>query len=366
MRSKPRYYERRQILKLGTVLSMTSLISACSSTPTQPQAAPARHSALPLARLVALGGPMLDASRVQRGVAALGAMGFAVDNQACLTRRWSRFAGSDAERAADLNALVSNDAVMADILIATRGGYGAVRLLEHLDYARLGPCLKANGTMLMGYSDNTAVQLALLARAGVVSLSGPMLYGDFAAHPLSAFTFDHLRQLLSSSSFTLRVDAPQRSGTVCEGTLWGGNLTVLTSLAGTPWLPQIRGGILFLEDIGEDIYRVERMLQQLRLAGVLGAQSAILLGHFSGQRPDGFDPDGYTMDSLAAYMQAELGLPVLTGLPVGHVHDIASLPIGADARLVAAADGFTLEVSGYPPLNRLPAAFVADPAAPTV
>lgn len=364
MRSNPRYYERRLILKLGTVLSMTSLLPACS-TPQAPAAA-TDASAVARVRLLALGGPMLDATRVQRGLDTLCAQGFAVENLGCLNRRHSRFAGSDAERAADLNALAESSVAMPDLLLATRGGYGAVRLLERLDYARLGPRLREHGTMLMGYSDNTAAQLALLARGGVISLSGPMLYGDFAAAPPSSFTMDWLRQVLSATSFSLRVDVPQPASVRCEGTLWGGNLTVLTSLVGTPWLPQVPGGILFLEDIGEDVYRVERMLQQLRLSGTLGAQSAIVLGHFSGQRPDGFDPQGYTMDHLAQRMAAETGRPVLHGLPIGHVHDIVPLPVGADARLLADSGGFTLDVSGYPALKRLPSAWTADPAAPTV
>lgn len=362
MRSKPRYYERRQILKLGTVLSMTSMISACSTTPP----APGAEGTAPHARIVALGGPMLDAARTARGVEALRAMGFALDNLECLDRRHSRFAGTDSQRVQDLNALADPAVPMPDLLIATRGGYGAVRLLERLDYARLAPRLHEQGAMLMGYSDNTAVQCALLARTGAVSLSGPMLYGDFAARPLSAFTMGWLRTVLSAPSFSLRVDTPQHSRVQCEGQLWGGNLTVLASLAGTPWMPRIRGGILFLEDIGEDVYRVERMLQQLRLAGILPEQSAIVLGHFSGQRADGFDPQGYTMETLARAMAAELGRPVLTGLPIGHVHDIVPLPIGAQARLVADDSGFTLDVSGYPALRRLPSAFVGGQGAQTV
>lgn len=333
---------------------MSTLLSACATVATQ---------AAPVVRLVALGGPMNESSRAQRGVDALQALGFTVDNQVTLTRRASRFAGSVAARADDLNALADPRLPMPDLLLATRGGFGAIQLLEHLDFARLGPRLRASGTLLMGYSDNTTVQLALLAQGGVITLSGPMLYSDFAATQPSAFTMGWLRQVLSSDRFSLRVDAPQFAApTQCAGTLWGGNLTVLTSLLGTPWMPQVPGGILFLEDVGEDVYKVDRLLTQLRLAGVLHQQSAILLGHFSSQRADGFDPGGYTMAQLARQLSAQLQIPVLSGLPIGHVADIVPLPIGAQGQLQSNAQGFTLTVSGYPACKRLPAAWAAAAA----
>lgn len=326
---------------------MSPLLSACGSLG-DGGAAPASRL-----RLMALAGPMLDSARAARAVAALGALGFAVENQACLTRCSGRFAGTDAQRAADLNAL-ADEAELPDLVMATRGGFGAVRLLESLDYARLCPRLRASGTAVVGYSDNTAVQLALFARGGLVTFSGPMLYGDFADETLSPFTLGWLGRVLSAPSFALRVDGAQPACGHWQGTLWGGNLTVLTTLVGSPYLPQVPGGILFLEDVGEDVYRVERMLHQLRLAGVLGQQSAVLMGAFSGQRPDGFDPDGYTMDHLCRSFADLTGIPFLAGLPVGHVRDIVTLPIGAPARLAVDRDGYLLSVSGYPVPARLP------------
>lgn len=347
---------RRQFIKLGSVFSMSMLMTACSTTP-QAVVAPA---VLPRLRLMALGGPMLDAERAERGVETLRDMGFSLENLGCVSRRYSRFAGTLDQRLSDLNALAEPDASMPDLLMATRGGFGAVQLLDQLDYPRLCPRLKQHGTILMGYSDNTAVQLALLAKGGVITFSGPMLYGDFARHTLSPFTQRWLSQVLSQPEFSLRVEQPQPlpAVTECRGTLWGGNLSVLTSLIGTPYLPKVPGGILFLEDVGEDVYRVDRMLQQCRLAGVLQQQSAILLGHFSKQRADGFDPDGYTLAEVSQALSRQIGVPVLTGLPIGHVPDIVPLPIGAAATLVADASGFSLSVSGYPTLAHLPAAFL--------
>ena len=311
----------------------------------------------PHIRLMALSGPMGDLARARQGLACLQALGFAVDNQAAIDRRWSRFAGTDAERLADLQGWTGTNMPAPDLLLATRGGYGAIRLLDRIDYDVLCPQLRQHGSIVMGYSDTTAVQLALLARGGVLSWSGPMLYGDFAVPQPSAFMLDWLQRVLSHDHFTLSVEQPQLASTRCQGRLWGGNLTVLTSLVGTPYLPAMPGGILFLEDIGEDVYRVERMLQQLRLAGVLTEQSAILLGHFSGQKPDGFDPAGYTMQRLLNELSGQLNIPVCQGLPVGHVADIVPLPIGAEATLSCCPDGFSLTLSGYPALQRLPSAW---------
>lgn len=346
---------RRQFIKLGSVFSMSMLMTACSTTQ-QPVVAPAVQ---PRLRLMALGGPMLDAERAERGVETLRNMGFSLENLDCVHRRYSRFAGTLEQRLGDLNALAESDASMPDLLMATRGGFGAVQLLDQLDYARLCPRLKQHGTILMGYSDNTAVQLALLAKGGVTTFSGPMLYGDFAGHTLSSFTQHWLSRVLSQPEFSLRVDQPQSAVVELRGTLWGGNLSVLSSLIGTPYLPKVPGGILFLEDVGEDVYRVDRMLQQCRLAGVLDQQAAIMLGHFSKQRADGFDPDGYTMAQLSQNLSRQIGVPVLTGLPIGHVPDIVPLPIGAAAHLQSDTGGFSLSVSGYPTLAHLPTAFIS-------
>lgn len=356
---KPFESTRRQFLKLGTVISMSTFITGCASTSSIAEAT----TTSPRLRLIALGGPMKDAVRAARGVDNLRALGFELENLGCMARRCSRFAGSDSQRLADLNQLADPSVPMPDLLMATRGGYGAVRLLDGIDYPDLCPRLKQHGTILMGYSDNTAVQLALLAKGGVVSFSGPMLYGDFAAHSLSSFTQTWFATVLTQPSFTLRVDAPQMAAASCSGTLWGGNLAVLTSLVGTEYLPEVAGGILFLEDVGEDIYRVERMLQQLKLAGVLEKQSAILLGHFSNQRPDGFDPDGYSLRSMTQALSHQIQVPVFYGLPIGHVPDIVPLPIGAEGQLEADPRGFSLTVRAYPQLKHLPAAFLTRVAA---
>jgi muramoyltetrapeptide carboxypeptidase len=133
------------------------------------------------------------------------------------------------------------------------------------------------------------------------------------------------------------------------GTLWGGNLAMVNHLIGTPYWPQIDGGILFLEDIAEHPYRIERMLLQLHFAGVLERQKAIVLGDFSGYRLSPND-NGFDFDSMLAFIRETIGVPVLTGLPFGHVKERCTLPFGAQAHLVSDGAGFELTVSGYPTL----------------
>ncbi|WP_084637394.1 LD-carboxypeptidase [Paludibacterium yongneupense] len=328
---------------------MSTLIGGCAAPTSFPAAAPAAATG-PTLRLMALAGPLGDRGRAERGIARLERAGFRIGNRACIQRRFQRFAGSDAERLADLNALAASVAP-PDVMLATRGGYGAVRLLDEIDYDRLCPRLIEAGTVLTGYSDITAVQLALFAKGGVVSFSGPMLYGDFARETTSAFTMQWWQRVLTTPEFTVDVNTVQSESAQVEGVLWGGNLSVVAGLAGTPWMPAVDGGILFLEDVGEDVYRIERLLFQLLDAGILARQSAIVLGHFSNMKEDGYDPEGFTLETVLDNLRARLKLPIATGLPIGHVPDIVPLPIGAMARLAMREDGFALTVSGYPTLR---------------
>ena len=298
-------------------------------------------------RLIAPSGYPHDAAAMARGVARLRAAGCAVEGAEVLERRDLRFAGTDAQRAADLADLLGA-AELPDIALAVRGGYGAVRLLERLDYQRWRERLSGSPLVLVGHSDFTALQAALHARAGQISFAGPMLGPDFGAPRLDALTW---------SAFWRTVSAPR--GQACwhtgqqdlaldvEGPLWGGNLAVLCSLLGTPYFPRIDAGILFVEDVGEAPYRVERMLYQLQLAGVLDRQRALLLGDFSRCRPSGYD-GGYDLPDAFAQLRALTRVPVLGGLPMGHEPAKFTLPFGAPARLVAEGGAARLDFSGYP------------------
>ncbi|SUB70975.1 Murein tetrapeptide carboxypeptidase [Pluralibacter gergoviae] len=234
-----------------------------------------------LIHLIAPSGYAINQQAALRGVARLEQAGHAVENQRVITRRQQRFAGSDAERAADLNDLAQL-AGPDTIVMPVRGGYGATRLLDQIDWQALCRRQQRSPLLICGHSDFTAVQMALLSRGNVITFSGPMLTGNFGAETLNDFTVEHFWRALRHPQFTVEW---QSSGPQCdvEGTLWGGNLAMLTSLVGTPWLPQIDGGILVVEDVNEHPFRVERMLLQLFHAGILSRQRALVLGSFSGR-----------------------------------------------------------------------------------
>ncbi|MDR1304810.1 MAG: muramoyltetrapeptide carboxypeptidase [Verrucomicrobiales bacterium] len=284
--------------------------------------------------LIAPSGYPADAARVARGVARLTAAGHVIVGGERARRRCQRFGGTDAERLADLNALGVADHAPADLVLAVRGGYGLTRLLADVDYGNIARRLRARGTRLVGHSDFTALQLALLAKTGLVTFSGPLLHADFGAEPLSRFTWDNCWRLLAAAESTCSWPSPSAPRLTVSGTLWGGNLTMLCSLLGTPFFPAIDGGILFVEEVNEAPYRVERMLYQLHLAGVLGRQRALLLGSFTGCRSTPAD-GGYDLAAALAQIATVSGVPMIGGLPYGHVADKLTLPVGAPAELVS-------------------------------
>lgn len=300
--------------------------------------------------LIAPSGYPQDPAAVHRALARLHAEGHRVEGLQATERRYQRFAGTDGQRAAELNRLADPARDLPDIVLAVRGGYGAVRILHGLDYDGLQRRLAGQPIVFCGHSDFTAIQLALLARAGLTTFGGPMLVSDFGAEALSSFTMHHFWNALSKPEFTLKVNVPQVQTADVSGTLWGGNLAVLTSLIGTPYLPPVEGGILFVEDVNEQPFRIERAIYQLHLSGILARQQALVLGDFSGGKP--FDLDnGYDLEEMIEQVRSVVGIPVITGLPFGHIPDMVTLPVGAPARLHATAHGFELAVSGYPHLG---------------
>jgi muramoyltetrapeptide carboxypeptidase len=294
--------------------------------------------------LIAPSGYPHDADVLHRALRRLHSQGHRVEGVEVTRRRYQRFAGTDGERAADLNRLADPSRQLPDIVLAVRGGYGAVRILHGLDYDGLQRRLADQPVALVGHSDFTAVQLALLARAGVKTFGGPMLMSDFGAEDLSEFT-----SALTQPTMTVTSNAPQPHTADVTGTLWGGNLAVVTSLIGTPYLPPVQGGILFLEDVNEQPFRIERMLYQLHLSGILAQQQALVLGDFSGGKPYDYD-NGYDLHTMIEQVRSVVGIPVITGLQFGHIPNMLTLPVGADAHLVANAHGFKLTLSGYPTL----------------
>lgn len=306
-------------------------------------------------RLIAPSGwPAPDA--LQRGVERLRQHGCVVSGADAALRRHQRFAGSDAERAQDINALADPDQPLPDIVMAVRGGYGVHRLLPRLDYGRLQARLAGSSCIIVGHSDLTALGLALLARAGLATFAGPMLAYDFGGQTTSRFTLEHFWATIGAPRRKARWQGRSEGEVDAAGTLWGGNLAVLCSLLGTPYLPAVEGGILFVEDVFEPAYRIERLLYQLKLSGVLDRQRALLLGDFSNYRRDEYDP-AYDMDAIVRHIREITDIPVVTGLPFGHCRDKLTLPVGVQARLRAGESGLVeLDVAGYPHLEPEPVA----------
>lgn len=298
--------------------------------------------------LIAPSGYPHDPAAVERGIGRLRAQGHRLENLDATRRRFQRFGGTDSERAADLNRLADPSRPLPDIVLAVRGGYGASRILHGLDYDGLRR-LADEPVALVGHSDFTAIQCALYARSAVKSFGGPMFAGNFGAEHLSAFTMHHFWQAISQPKFTVTSQTPQRQSVDVTGMLWGGNLAILAALVGTPYLPPVDGGILFIEDVNEHPFRIERMIYQLHQAGVLGRQQAVIMGEFSGGRLSDYD-NGFSLDAVIEQMRATTGVPFVTGLQFGHVDNLLTLPFGATAHLVANERGFTLALSDYPHL----------------
>ncbi|EBX7621731.1 muramoyltetrapeptide carboxypeptidase [Salmonella enterica] len=301
-----------------------------------------------LFHLIAPSGYCINQQAALRGVQRLTDAGHQVENDEVIRRRYQRFAGTDAERLADVNSLASLTSPDT-IVMPVRGGYGASRLLDRIDWQSLASRQQRNPLLICGHSDFTAIQAGLLAQANVITFSGPMLAANFGAETLNTFTEQHFWLALRKAQFTVEW---QGEGPQCDaqGTLWGGNLAMLISLIGTPWMPTIDKGILVLEDVNEHPFRVERMLLQLEYAGILNRQSAIVLGSFSGAAPNEYDA-GYSLESVYAFLRSRLSVPLITGLDFGHEQRTVTLPIGANATLKNTRQGTQLTLSGHPTLQ---------------
>ena len=308
--------------------------------------------------LIAPSGANIDPKSPEAGIAYLQSQGIEIANAQCVHRVQERFAGSDAERLNELNGLAKVDP--KNLVMAMRGGYGIHRLLPEIDWNAIANAVKG-GLQICGHSDFTVFELALLAKTGAVTLSGPMLNYDFGRFDENGknispdpFMWKHFVSAALDRKLDCQIQAPQSflgdatAGSI-SGLLWGGNLTVIASLVGTPYLPssaQTKGGILFLEDVNEHPYRLERMMMQLVDAGILKYQSAILLGGFSSYRL--YDNDkGYNLERAVEAIRSRLPkqIPILTDLPFGHQAEKLTLPVGAKATLEYSPTGFSIKAS---------------------
>lgn len=275
-------------------------------------------------------GVLLKAAPLRLAAKRLKALGFDVSIDASALAKQQRFAGSDADRLAALHRVAD---AAPSIALATRGGYGLTRLLDHIDWRKLARSVE-RGTRWVGYSDMTALQMGLLAHMDAVTWCGPLACDDFGRETLDEVTPACFAEAMSGEleAVGFRTEAGF-DGLQAEGRLWGGNLTVLTSLLGTPHWPHVTGGILFIEDVNEHPYRVERMLLQLHQAGVLARQKAVLMGAVSDWKRSPMDR-GYDLKAAVAHIRSVTRTPVLTGLPFGHVPTKVTMPFGQTVRLL--------------------------------
>ena len=289
--------------------------------------------------VVAPSGVIADEGRLDRMRNFFGARNMNVVVPDAMRAVDQRFAGSDTVRLAALHEAAAREDV--DIIMAARGGYGLSRLLDKIDYDLLASSKK----IIVGHSDITALSLALLAQKSYVTFAGPHALGDFGDPSPREFTTSHFFRLLGSPETEISIAAVNPYSFEATGTLWGSNLSLIAALVGTPYIPSVRNGILFLEDINEAPYRVERMLYQLFHAGILQQQQAIVLGDFSA---DNGSNTGYDLQSVVSHFRERLSVPILTGLPFGHIRDKLTLPIGANCHLSVTNNQFKLGLSRYP------------------
>lgn len=292
-----------------------------------------------------------DKAAFRRGVARLRALGHDVEIDEAALSSHQRFAGDDETRLAAIGRAAAS---AADVALISRGGYGLTRLLDALPYKPLAKAIE-RGTQFVGLSDFTALQCALYAKTGAITWAGPALGEDFGAEvgpdDIMEACFDDLLcghgegsgwRLPSSDVPALTALQQQQGKTVAsdgpelrvrKATLWGGNLTVLCSLVGTPFLPATKGGVLFLEDVNEHPYRIERQLTQLLHAGIIGQQKAVLLGSFNRYQPSPHDK-GFKLQTVVNWLRSKTKTPVFTGLPFGHVPTKVMLPVGQQVELM--------------------------------
>ena len=282
--------------------------------------------------IIAPGGYDADPERLKRATAYFERRGYRVVIAPESSARQLRFSDSDAARAAAIARVVADPVI--DLVLALRGSYGLTRLLPNLDFDAIAASIRQRGKRFVGHSDFTAFHLGLFARTGAISFAGPMASYDFGGESVDAFTEKHFWQAMDGSHD--RVEFPTAHADLTTGgTLWGGNLAMIASLIGTPWMPRVADGILFVEDTNEHPYRIERTLLQLLHAGILDKQRAVLCGDFSNYRLADFD-NGYDLKVALAYVRSVSRVPIVTGLPFGHCESKLTLPVGGNAELAIA------------------------------
>lgn len=275
---------------------------------------------------------------LERAVEAITGQGYRVKLSESCGQRWGYLSGEDGARARSVNALFADDGV--DAILCLRGGYGAPRILDGIDYE----AVRRHPKVFVGYSDVTALHGALHQRSGLVSFHGPMAMG-MIEEKYAQFSHDSLMRAVSCVQPLGELKNPEGDPPVtvtpgvAEGLLVGGNLSLVAGGLGTPYELDVRGKILFLEDVGEKVYRLDSMLTHLRLAGKFDECAGIVLGDFA-DCPE--EEGGFTLEQVVRQVIVPSGKPIMANLRCGHCTPTLTLPLGVPCRLDAGAPALTI------------------------
>ena len=338
---------RRDFLQSAAMAAVASALPAPMSAAAAKAVKPKRLSPGDTVMLVAPANATFNSIELQIARESLEALGFKVRVGAHLLDRHGYLAGDDKARADDINKAFDDSSIAA--VHAIRGGWGSARLLPYLDF----DTIRRNPKVLIGYSDVTALLLAIVAKTGLVTFHGPIGLGRW-----DAYSLDYYKRVLFNGEqvvYTNKQGLSDRNALVqiefrtqtirpgkARGRLLGGNLTVLTAMLGSPYVPDWEDAILFTEDIGEDFYRIDRMLTQLKLAGVLGKIKGFVFGSCSECGPGDNNFGALTLEEIFADHVKPLGIPAWQGAMIGHGHPQWTLPVGAEVEIDAAAGTMTL------------------------
>lgn len=273
-----------------------------------------------------------DLSTVDKGVAYLEKLGYRVEVGKNVGKQIGYLAGTDEERLADLHEMFKNKNVKA--IFTLRGGYGSSRLLDKIDYK----LISNNPKIFVGHSDINALQFAIFAKCGLVTFTGPMVAVDFQEE-VSEFTEELFWRILTSNKKIGKLQNPNAEKFFVlvkgrtQGKILGGNLTILTSLMGTEFFPQLKGSILILEDVNETPYRIDRMLNQLRLAKIFPQIKGVILGDFINCYERDPDKKTFTLNEVILDYFKKLKIPVIYNVRYGHVKDKITFPLGIKCSL---------------------------------
>lgn len=285
----------------------------------------------------------VDEPLLNLGVAHLRDLGHRVVLADETGHAWRYFAGTDEQRLAGFHALVDDPSI--DMVIAARGGYGMSRLLHRIDWNRVA----SSGKSFVGFSDFTAFNMAAHACANLLTFHGPMVTSDFGKEHPDTFTEQHFWMAVSRESHRID-DVPCDHGYDArrvDGILWGGNLSLVAHLVGTPYFPMIDDGIFYVEDVKEEPYAIERQFLQLYHSGVLARQRALVLGDFASCSATNTQRYPYSMEEVVESLRLLLPIPVLTNFPFGHIERKVTLPFGAPGTLSIREGSYSLRFSGH-------------------